>query len=113
VLGGGDPRPGDDLRQAAPGIGGDHEQSRDQDQESDRGHLHHLQPLERHVDDRGQRQDQSDDDQHRDGDPPRLAADRIGDHRRRTGRPAGPEVREVGHDREDQPPVPPEAAEAG
>ena len=42
-----------------------------------------------------------------------FAAPQVGHDGGRAGRPAGPQVGEVGHEREHQAPVPPEPAEAG
>ena len=79
----------------------------------DRRHLHEDQPLERDVDDRRERQRGADHDQRPDRDRAGVAAEHVGRKRRRTHRPAGPEVREIDHHREHQPPVPPEAVESG
>jgi hypothetical protein len=68
-----DARLRDDLRDVAPRRGAD----RDDEQEQHRRDLEHLGALEGDVDDRGQRQDQADQDQHPDRDPARLPAEEI------------------------------------
>ena len=54
-----------------------------------------IQSLEHHVHHRGEREHDADHDQDADRDPARVAAaEQVGEHRRRAGRPAGPQVRE-------------------
>ena len=101
------------LAEAPPGVGVDGEHERDDEEQQHEADLEELDPLEDGVDHRRQRERHADDQQHADRDPARLAAGQIGDHRRRAGHPARPEVREIGEDREHQAPVPPRPGEPG
>ena len=85
----------------------------DHEEQQHGGDLEHLRPLQGDVDHRRQGQDQPDHDQHADRDVPRRAAEDVGGQGRAAGRPARPQVGEVGQDREEQAPVPPVAAEPG
>ncbi len=97
--------------QRPPRVGGDRERHAERHDDAHGGDLDEDQPLERHVDDRRQRQRRTDDEQRAHGDVARVAAEDVTRQRRGAQHPARPQVREVHHDRQHEPPVLPEPVE--
>ena len=105
---------GDRVGQRAPGLGGDRGGDGDHDEEQDDPDLEELDPLDQGVDHRGHGQGDGDRGQPEDGQQLHVAAaEDEGDHRGRAGDPPRPGVGQEGQHGEEQPPVPPVAAEPG
>ena len=99
--------------QRPPRVGRNRKRDAERGDDAHGGDLDEDQPLERHVDDRRQRQRRADDEQRTHGDVARIAAEDVARERGRAEDPARPQVREVHHDGQHEPPVLPEPVEPG